>query len=549
MHNRRSRLAGSLRLAAPVLIGTVPLAGFAFHFDERRTIYRNAHSGTDNPLDAIRYSYRSIDTYLEIGNFRPVGRFFQSLVNGFAFEAAEATGLPPHAVHGALRLVAVLVLAMLAVRVVSSLMIAAGCRPHPVVLLYPLALGTTLVANGRSGPLVYFSVVFVGAAALSLAVCLAVTRDNDMRSRKMRARDVLPLALLGAVAAMYHDLVYVAPPLAAVFMVARSTAAGLPLKSIVRTAAFGRWISLSVGFLAIFVPVRLEIAGRCAQNPCYPPSEISVSGDIPEILATRVLSGAPPAGWILVADLVELYGPGFGMANLVANSLLLLLLAGVAAVTIVAAVRIASHGAVQPCVSRERATSGERHGDRCRGNGWLRLCSSLLLLGAATVLLPALLVSLSSWVQRSRIDHGWRDTVLVQVGWSFIILSAFVAVLGLVATLSRSTRANQFVAVAVATVLGTALSLTLLANARLAQIDRQEPGSAITNQLATAAISFDPTEVGNAYRCALIDAYSQMKPENSWVAGPGVREDLDRLMLDRHGHRFCDPDRIAGDGK
>ena len=547
MHNRRSRLASSLRLAGPALIGTVPLAGFAFHFDERRTVYRNAYSGTDNPLDAIRYSYRSIDTFLEVGNFRPVGRFFQSLVNGFAFEAAEATGLPPHAVHGALRLVAVLILAVLAVRVVTSLMIAAGCRPHPVVLLYPLALGATLVANGRSGPLVYFSVVFVGAAALSLAVCLAVTRDDDMRSRRMRARDVLPLALLGAVAAMYHDLVYVAPPLAAAFMVARATAAGLPLRRIVHTAAFGRWLSLSVGFLAIFVPARLEIAGRCARNPCYPPSEISVSGDIPEILATRVLSGAPPSGWILLADMVEQYGPAFGMANLVANSLLFLLLAGVAAVTIVAAVRIASYSADRHATSGERATSGDRHGERSPGDGWLRLCASLLLLGATTVLLPSLLVSLSSWVQRSRIDYGWRDTVLVQVGWSFIILSTFVAVLGLVATFARSKRPNQVAAAAAATVLGTALSLTLLANARLAQIDRHEPGSAITNQLATAAISFDPTGTGNAYRCALIDSYSQLRPENSWVAGPGVREDLDRLTLDRHGLLFCDPDQITGD--
>ncbi len=554
-----------LTVAAPALIVAAPLSGIALQFDERRSTYRQAAAGRDNPVEALSYGYDSIGTYLDFGNFRPLGRFVQSLSAGFVFEASEATGLPPHAVNGFLRLLIVLLLAVVATRVVMALTASARIGPEPIVAVYPMVLGTALVANGRGGPLVYFPVVLGGATILVLAICTAVARDRDMSPRRVRLGELLAMALLGAAAAMYHDLVYVAPPLAAAYIAARALADGLPWRTAVRVAALARWTALSAGFLVVLVPARLEIAERCSRTACYAPSDLSFSGDIGGLVGTRLISGSPVAGWSLVSDLTGTYGLEFTFVNLLANSFLVMLVAAVVAVTIaVAAQAFASAGGRAVAGAVSSAEKAERlapvankgapvtgHGPtgvatsdgsrRARADGQrLRAGASLGLFGAAAAGLPALLVSLSRWLQESRIDHGWRDTMLVQVGWSLVAASALSMTLWAVLAFGGR-RFHQAAATAAAAVLGMGLACTLLANARLVQIDRTTPESVVTSQIAAAAISFDSSRDGNALRCALIDAYARRTPEDAWVAAPGLIEDLDRLMLDRHGQPFCDP--------
>ena len=535
----------------PVLIVTAPLTGMAFHFDERRTVYRHAADGRDNPLDAAAYSYDTVEFFLDLGNFRPLGRLIDSLTGGFIFEVGEATGTAPHVVSGVLRLIVVSLLALVAVRVVAALTASTTGGREPAVMLYPMVLGTTLVANGRSGPLVYLPTLFIGSAVLVLAICLAVARDRDMSKRPLRAVELLLMAALGAAAAMFHDLAYIAPPLAAVFLGARALAIGLSLRSAAATAAFARWAALSAGFLAVFVPVRLDIAGRCRQHACYAASELSLSADVAGLAATRLISGFPVSGWSLVSDLVGRYGPDFNFVNLLANSFLMLLALAVAAVTVAVAVRARRTAGTDANTVGTASTAeagASRGGLHTRAAASdlrrrLRIGAALGLFGAATAGLPAVMVSLSRYIQESRIDYGWRDTVLVQVGWSLMISSVVVILLAAVRTcIGRG--AHRSALTATVALVGVGLSLTLLANARLAQIDRTTPLSAITAQIATATTSYDSTEEGNALRCALIDAYSQHRPENSWVAAPGMLEDLDELMTGLYGQPFCDPGRL-----
>lgn len=558
-------------MAAPALIVAAPLSGIALQFDERRTTYGQAAAGRDNPLEALSYGYDSIGTFLNSGNFRPLGRFVQSLSAGFVFEASEATGLPPHAVNGFLRLLTVGLLAVITTRIVAAITGSGRFGAGPIVAVYPMVLGTALIANGRGGPLVYYPVVLGGAAIVVLAACAAVARDTDMSPRRVRLRELVAMALLGAVAAMYHDLVYVAPPLAAAYIAARALADGLSWRAAVRVAALARWAALSAGFLVVLVPARLEIAARCGRTACYAPSDLSFSGDIGGLVATRLISGSPMAGWSLLSDMTGTYGLEFGFVNLLANSFLAMLVAAVVAVTIAVAAQAfagagdgAVAGAAPPSEKAEATGAVARREVRVAGHGLtgvavsaesrraradgqrLRASASLGLFGAAAAGLPALLVSLSRWLQESRIDYGWRDTMLVQVGWSFVAASAFSMALWVVFACGGR-RFHRVAATAAAAVLGVGLACTLLANARLVQIDRRTPESVVTSQIATAAISFDSSRDGNALRCALIDAYARRTPEDAWIAAPGLLGDLDRLMLQRHGQPFCDPTQLHAD--
>lgn len=539
--------------AAPALIVTVPLIGFAFRADERRDVYRAAVQFSANPVSSIRDGFLtpgSISDYLSRGNFRPVGRFAESLVHAFSFEAAEATRLSPNAILGAWRLLMIAMLAQVAIRVVAALMRSAGGGSTPPALaFYPLALGAVLVANGRSGPLVMNSALFIGTVGLVLMSSLIVARDSDMRSRPLRWHEPVGMALLGAVAASTYDLAYVAPLVVACFIAARAIAAGLPVSEVLRLAALRRWIALSVGFLAVFVPTRTEIASRCGGDRCYTSSDLSLSGDVLELVPIRMLSGTPAAGWLLNNELVQTYGPEFGLVDLAANALLLLLLLGVAAVTVSAAIAVAARSNAVSAGSAAngrdaRGATREDAPDPIGSRATLRLVAALSLFGMAVAALSSLVVSLSKWIQSSRIDYGWRDTLLTQVGWSFVIMAAVVAAIGFL----RAPSALRTAAAVAAAVLGTALTLTLLANARLTQIDRQEPVASMTNLIAALTINLDATEGGNGYRCALLESYAEVQTQFGQWHEEGLREDLDELMINRYGFPFCDPGRTAVDG-
>ena len=520
---------------APALLVTAPLAGFAFHLDERLTIYKAAYFERDEWLNAIHYAYDSTDSYLNRGNFRPLGRLVEGLLTGFAFEVAEATRLSPHVVMGVFRILAVLILAYICTNIVAVLARSSGLRLNsPATVLYPLVLGVVLVANGRSGPLVHFSFVFITAVGFIFLVALLVARDIDMQPRSLTWYELVGMALLGAVAASYYDLVYIAVPLAATFIVARAAASCMSVRSLLRSAAVRRWSALSVGFLAVFVPTRIEIATRCTREPCYVGTDISLSQDIIEVLPVRAFSATPPAGWSLVSGLVRKYGPEFGMWELITNSFLVLLLAAIVAVTILAAVAATSQAGntvIQPAGDQQVHPAASVSSTR------IRLGIILGLFGTTIVALSTLLISLSRWIQTSRIDHGWRDTLLTQTGWSFILIGVLVLILGLF----RSNTVNRVLTIGLAMCLGIGLTMTLLTNARLTQVDRHSPIASVTNLISSATVNIDPTETGNMVRCTLLEVYTALEPETSRLAGPKLSKELDRLMLDRYGWPFCDP--------
>lgn len=557
--------------AAPALIVTAPLLGFSLQGDARQRAYEAARLYGSNPLEAASGVYGDIGVFLDHGNFRPIGRFFEAIERSFRIEAAEATGLTLSAVQGVLRALAVAVLAVVATRVVAALAPpAATARLHPATALYPLILAAALVAAGPAGPLTKYSFQIIGWVVLILLLALAVARDRDMQPRPVSRRELALMASLGLAASMTYDLVYVAPPLAAVFMLARNAAGGHPLKNVLRTAALRRWAALSAGFLAAFVPVRLIIAGRCSQNDCYSASEIDVSGEMVQMAAGRALSGAPPAGWHHVSELLRYadlrtppwppippgVDPGavraeevtYGVSDFATNSMIAVLLAATILVTV------------------RSARTAARLADAEPGStGSLRPAASLGAFGAATTLLGALLVSPSVWLHwwGPNIGQAWRESVLVQTGWSFMI-AAVVAAAGASASRVRrsggaaaghstprsSSRVRRVTWRTASAIVGIGVVLTLLANARMAHIDRATPVSNLVNEISAAALSVDPTERANARRCSLIDAYTQIFPDPGWwQGGPNHRAALDEFMLDRHGWPFCDPTLLAHPGQ
>ncbi|MYB04561.1 MAG: hypothetical protein F4011_01120 [Acidimicrobiaceae bacterium] len=520
----------------------------SFQGDERPRIYAVISRYGSNPFKIIEGTYHDLDFFLGRGNFRPLGRLFETAGHSLVFEAGEATGLAPHVVLGAVRLVMVGLLALTASAVVAALARSAGVSlRHPVNVYYPLALGTVLVASGSHGPdanrrwynhvnLVHFPHTIIGAVVLILAVALLVARDRDMQRRRLRRHEWATMAALGGVSALFYDLVYLAPILAAVFIVARAVAMGMPLSEIRSTAAVKRWTAASAGFLVAFVPARIEIIRRCAEQSCYngtdPQFSVETLGHIPR----RLAAGTPLAGWSHNAELARHFGLDLGMEDLARNALTGLLLAAVLVMAVVAARSARPTGSrVEPHPGLDEAPLSPAHTGAVRPR---HLALALAVLGASAALLAALLASLSNQVHETdlRAVDAWRETVLTQVGWSLLIAAGVVSAVETV----RGRGPRQAVAAGAAGLLAVLLAASLLANWRLSQADRHDPLSSVTSQISNASVTIDWTEEGNRHRCALIDAYSGMIPEHLNMGGPAVRQHLDQLMLNRYSRPFCD---------
>ena len=512
-------------VVAPSVIVVVPLVGHSLLGDDRRRLYGAANDVGSNPLRGIGHSLDTVGPFLDRGNFRPLGRAVENIERAAVFDISEATGLAPHAVNGVLRLVLIAMLAFGSFGLVSAVLRSAGIgrlSRHPVVMLYPMILAATLVAGDHYSPITSYNLILIGSVILMLATALWVARDEDMAPRRLAWHEPVAMLGLGAVLASTYDLLYLAPLLAAAFVMTRA-AAGSVTRQLLRMASVRRWMYLTAGFLAVFIPTRIEIAKRCSGSPCYVASDAELTTDVVGRTADRLLTGASPAGWRYTAGLVDSAGISFGFADLVRNVLLVVLLAAVAYVTVT--VGRSAQGAL-PVASRDTL-------------GW-RPAASLGALGAVTALLPALLVGLSRRTQevRPQVGEAWRETIMVQVGWSLMATAVVVCVLGI----ARRPGSARTAAVVTAALLGATMALTLLANARLTQVDRVTPLHAITSEMATAAIHFDPTEGGNARRCRLIDDYTAILPNpRQWVSGPNVWSELDELMLSVQGVPYCNP--------
>lgn len=544
----------------------VPLAGLALQSADRLAIYANAGATGANPLEAARRAWRLAGARLDEGSFGPIGRFAEYLIHGLAIEAAEAFSLAPHAAIGVVRLAMVALVAVLALKLIESLRRSAHTHTaKSFVGLYPLAFAASLVANGLGGGLVQAPHRSIGAVAVVLAAALATCRDRDMATRQVAWHEYASMAALGAAAAAFDELAYLAPFVVAAFLAARSVAAATPAGRALRIAAARRWVALCVGFAVVVVPARYAVARRCSVDyTCSDGWMLSLGPDVIEATIARGGSALPLAGWLANSDRTENAGLDLGFTEVLANSMLIVALGALAALTITA-------------IWRERAetaprSSADSHSPDPPASRQLRLALALGGLGAAVTGATALYAGLSWDVQQLPFGHavrqGWRDTLLTQIGWS-LIAAAVLACLDVV--IRR--RAAHVIKPIAALALAAAAGCTLVANWQLAQIDRYRSASSITTLISASTVNMglsdnapgiaelndwpvrtdgvDYLAPPNAARCLLLEADANADHEasshhetplsGSQVAPGQLRTDLNQLAAERHGVPYCDP--------
>jgi hypothetical protein len=475
-----------LRCVLVPLTVLAPLVTLTPSADHRFNVYANGGLYGARPWMLFHNAFSTVPMFLDLGNFRPLGRIVEWSLDVAVFALTALFGLP---VNIGLRLVSFVsaILLTIAAVVFAAAVVSrrerlfAAPPPVPVALL-PFAVGAGLVAAGWTSTTVLFGALYLATSALVLAVAAWACRSR---------RPGALVVLAGAGIAAFNELALLAVPLATAAVLLRNRVVlGRPLFAQTRFL-----VLLWAGFLPVILPIRTIIYLRCADGGCYSGSDLALAG-APAALPARMLSWLPPLMWDRAAH---------GIPHVAAAVPLLALIA-----LAVPAWRVGRGLRRLPALDR-RQTYG------------LASVSIVLLILAASI------AALNADVQRFELGLGWRDSGLTTVAGSILLLVFW----------------RRYLVVALA---GLVLAGTFSAAANKDFRDRAShgPWPYLHDRIAQEVADFDPTPAGNARRCALRTTFIQTSAHNNQGVGVNEREvrrfdvSLNRATILLAGVRFCD---------
>ncbi|GAA2623259.1 hypothetical protein GCM10010436_29760 [Paractinoplanes durhamensis] len=458
-----------LRAAVAPLVVLAPLVAMAPTADHRFNIYWHGGLFRDDPLRIVPHTLDSLPSYLRMGNFRPLGRMLEKLLDLFAYVLGDVLGIPANIGFRLVSFAAAALLGVVAMLLAESV-VARGRMfrrpPSTLAAVVPFAVAGGLVAAGRASPVVLFAGLYLTSAALVLAVPAMLCRIHPQRP--IRLWWILPLIVAGAALASFNEVAYLALPLATVAVLARG-------RWVLALTGRRFWFAapmrvlglLWLGFLPVFLAVRMVINHYCSIQACYSGSDVSAGPEVFAALPSRALGWFPPLMW-QSATAGASHQPWFSGVVLVVAAVTLLVLA-------VLALRD---------LGRLSAV------DRPAG-------AVLLAVAAVAVLLGATMGALNSEIQRAAAagnwGFGWRDSAVTMPAGALLL-----------AALGHLIRPGRRALIAGLVLLFAAMAtVSATANKRFRDEVMDTPAARLDDRLAQAMADFDPTPAGQDRRCAL----------------------------------------------
>ncbi|MCU7723690.1 hypothetical protein ODJ79_08200 [Actinoplanes sp. KI2] len=467
-------------LLAPLVV-LAPLVTLTFSADHRFNVYNNGGQYATHPWRLFETAVATVPPYLALGNFRPLGRMLEWSLDVAAFALTALFGVPATIGLRVISFVAAILLTLAAVAFAEAVVarrrrLFAG-SPSVTAALLPFAVAAGLVAAGWLSTTVLFGGLYLTTSALVLGVAAWACRA--------RRAGVL-VVLVGAGLAAFNELACLAVPLATVAVLLRGRVVlGLDWRRVLRGTPARFAGLLWVGFLPVFVPVRLIIRQRCASGGCYVGSDIAYGGAA-AALPGRMLSWLPPLMWPRAA--------GGEFPHLAA------------AVPAMALIALA--------VLAWRALRGLRSLPTLDG----RQSAALAGVAVALLVLAGALAALSADAQRLPVGGGWRDSGLTTVAGSVLVLALW----------------RRFVVVLLV-LLVVAGTISAAANKDFRDASAGGRFPYLYDRIAQEVAGFDRTPAGDARRCALRAAFKKVNFSN--VERFDVSLDRATRLLD--GRRFC----------
>jgi hypothetical protein len=465
----------ALRAALVPLAVLSPIVALAPTADHRFNIYWHGGLFRDNPLRIVPDTVDSLPGYLRAGNFRPLGRMVEKLVDLASYLLTDVFGIPANVAFRLVEMVCAVLLSLAVVLLAESVLAPGPVfrrPPSTVAALLPFAVGAGFVAAGRSSPVVLFGGLYFTSSALVFVVAALAGRVPP--DRRTRGRWIVPLLLAGAALAAFNEIAYFALPLATVAAAARGRyVLGVPWRRLARGGSARVLALLWLGFLPVFAAVRVVIARDCAAGACYRGSDVHLSGAVATALPERIVAWLPPLMWPAAVHGGS-HRPWF-------TGLVLLF-------ALVVLAFLATH-----------ATRDLRRMSPVDSRAALALtvvAGALLVLGAA---LGALNADVQQIVAAHRWGQGWRDTASTAPAGALLMVAA-----------AHLTTPKRWLLAGLIGVLALGGTASAAANKRFRDTVMNTPAARLDDRLAQAMADFDPTPAGRARRCELRDEFFTM---------------------------------------
>ncbi len=453
-----------LRAALVPLVVLAPIVALAPTADHRFNVYWHGGLFRDDPLRIVPHTLDSLPGYLRAGNFRPLGRMLEKLLDLTAYAMGDVLGLPANV---AFRLVsfAAAVLLSLAALLLAESVVARGRifdrPPSTLAAVVPFAVGCGLVAGGRSSPVILFGGLYLTSAALVLVVAAGVCRIERFRPWWIPA-----LVAAGAALAGFNEIAYLALPLATVAVVARGRwVLGMRWRRLLTAAPARALALLWLGFLPVFLAVRVVIARYCAAGTCYHGSDVAAGPAALESFPVRLVAWFPPLMW--QSAVRGSHRPWLS------GVVLVLAFVALAALAVAALRDLRRLSAV----------------DRPAAAALVVAAFALVVLGAG---LGALNADVQQIVAAGRWGQGWRDSAVTMPAGALLLAGA-----------GHLVRPRRVLLAGLVLLLAAGATVSATANKRFRDTVMATPAARLDDRLAQAMADFDPTPAGAARRCAL----------------------------------------------
>jgi len=523
----RRRVAGASWVVgmAAVLAVIAPLSMLSVRADERYKYFVHGPDWVANPAGIPVYVFSEIDNYIAQGNFRPLGRIIEHTNFLLVELVMQVLSVPLPVALGMQRAVSALLLAAaLAFLVGAVIRVSGSASQHvavPRVLVLTVFAGV-LVAYGTGSALNTFSGMYLQSAAIVVACIALVLRDSLWRPRRVRTIEWVSYGAAGALLASINEIGYLAvPAIAAVVVLQILARIPAPFAAVIRLPGVGLSAVAAVGFLVVFIPVRLAIQAACdaADGGCYRASAISLDAWSLRFWATRATAGLPVRAWGNTSD------PGVDLWWIAAGGAVL---AVAIAVVLWRSRALAEHSSTVPCDSTGAASS---EGPVVRRAWMLDRDVTFAAIGAALVVSAALLSSLSEELQASQSGEGWREAPVAMAGWAILVTAIIAFVL-------RVTPASRLASAAAGTLASLLVVAAVVTNIQAREAELADEGFAAGDRIALELAAFRADDESIAVRCALLDdlsSASSVRPADAQLITDVVQD----YALHHHAEPFC----------
>ncbi|MCY4664850.1 MAG: hypothetical protein OXC00_09300, partial [Acidimicrobiaceae bacterium] len=386
-------------------------------------------------------------------------------------------------------------------------------------------------------PVSFFPFFFVSMAIYTLLVPLYVCSGAAMAQRGLTFGQAILCAALGMVSAMTSELLYLVPFVCLLTIGARGWLSRRSARELVRSSAFRRFITLSAGFLAVFVPSRLAIAAECSRAECYEGSAAALATLSVDQWLGRAVAGLQ---WETLSSTLAGDYDNLSSArdpiDFVTSVWLMLVVLSLVCLAVAAAIRV---------------TRASQSADRLPAGTQRRFGAVLCGFGGLLALVSTLMVSLSEglqgWHERGFGLDQWRDSLLVQISWALVFYGLAVIALSFIGRGRDARRARSaWLAAGVAAAVFVMAMNAFMVNDKFSIWRRSGSDGSVVNLISTASVDFDRSDRGQAIRCELISAYADRNCTDCWHSGQRVLEELNRLSRSRYGADFCPANSPAG---